>query len=80
MYFRYSLSINSRSVKPVLNHASRSSIRAEHPVCSFIFNAFRVSRRVSLKWIEGHLKGHSDKNWTYILNANPVDGALISLN
>ena len=48
-------------------------------VCLFIFsNAFRLSRRISLKWIQGHLKGRGGKNWGYIFNANPTDGALIS--
>lgn len=44
------------------------------------FNAFRPSRRISLKWIQGHLKGRGGKNWAYIFNANPADGALISPN
>lgn len=30
-----------------------------------------------LKRLQGHLKGHGGKNWAYIFNANPADGAFI---
>lgn len=53
----------------------------KHSSLLFIyFNAFSLSRRILLKCIEGHLKGHGSKNWAYIFNANPVDGALVSPN
>lgn len=75
------VSVNSKSVVSVMTICIFLCIhQAEQPVCPFFFNAFRLSRCISLKWIQGHLKGHGGKNWAYIFNANPADGTLNSPN
>lgn len=48
----------------------------------FLKNAFSLSTVgvFGSRGIQGHLKGRGGKNWAYIFDANPLDGALISPN